>query len=89
MDFGFIEFSNEAKGKHHFLQHIKGELYNINVKKGETYNDLFSRIRGLFKNEENKKAANDWVDLQFEKTDDVNVFNTEFDSSCVAIFELV
>lgn len=89
MNLSFIEFSPEAKCKSHYIQHISGELYNISVKKNETYNTLFEKIRNLFTEDCSNKAANAWVDLQFEKTEDKSVFETKFDSSCVAIFELL
>ena len=78
--------------KQNFLIHIN-ELIQIKLTKGDDYNKLFTKIREYFtyKNEEWKKAAEDWIALQLEEyKDDLSVFEAVIcdEDNQYAIFDL-
>ncbi len=66
----------EYQTKEMYLQHIN-RMINVELNKGDTYNNLFEKLKERFKdNPKELQAVDDWIRLNKENQEDQNVFNT-------------
>ena len=87
----FLQISQPVS-KQHFIQHIT-ELIHVKLAKGDTYNDVFSKLRERMvkESDEKKQAAEDWIIFnQDAHKDNPGVFDTTIseDGEEYAIFNL-
>jgi len=91
MELEFLSIEDEYQYKELYLQHIN-EMINIELNVGDTYNNLFEKLRKYFDNNPEKlKAVESWISL-FNKEDeeDESDFNTVLcdEDKCYVVFNL-
>ena len=73
MELEFLQIGRYTQ-KGDYLQHIT-ELFHIELKVGESYNNLFAKLREHFKdNAEKLKAVNVWIEYNQSIQEDQSIF---------------
>lgn len=90
MELEILTIEDKPQHKEMYLQHIT-EMVNIKLEAGETYNDVFRKLRERFSdNAEKLEAVEDWISFNEKEQEDQSVFDAALceDGVCYAVFNL-